>query len=198
MFLNKLKKINNNINEPFFVYENLFDKDECEEIIKKINNDYEYIEPRVFDGDKLIKVEEVRKANLVYLENKFQYEKEIKSKIKELFKFINNEYYKFDLDLNIKECLQFLEYNEGCHYDWHHDFGKGDISRRKLTCVVQLTDPSEYEGGELEFFNIPFQEATKKQGSAIIFPAFVYHKVNKIKSGQRHSIASWIQGTPFK
>ena len=42
-----------------------------------------------------------------------------------------------------------MKYSKGGHYDWHVDLGPG-MSNRKLSCVVQLSDPSDYEGGELQ------------------------------------------------
>ena len=50
--------------------------------------------------------------------------------------------------------LQYMEKNQ--HYDWHADqdsvgYHGQNGKYRKLSLSVQLSDPSEYEGGELEF-----------------------------------------------
>ena len=37
-----------------------------------------------------------------------------------------------------------------------------------------------------------------KPGSAIIFPSFINHKVNKITSGKRHTLAIWLSGPKFR
>ena len=34
------------------------------------------------------------------------------------------------------------------HYGWHQDIGDGQMSKRKVSITVQLSDPSEYEGGD--------------------------------------------------
>lgn len=48
---------------------------------------------------------------------------------------------------------------------------------------------------------IKLQEITCKQflpkGTVIVFPSFVWHKINPIKKGVRYSLVSWIIGYPF-
>jgi PKHD-type hydroxylase len=79
------------------------------------------------------------------------------------------------------------------------DFGSGDISNRKLSITVQLSDPSEYEGGELQFMiNQHIITAPKEKGTAIIFPSFALHRVTPVTKGARKSIVGWIGGPPYK
>jgi PKHD-type hydroxylase len=58
------------------------------------------------------------------------------------------------------EACQFTKYKHGQYYDWHCDswdkpYNKPNTKNhgkiRKLSVTCQLTDGSEYEGGELEF-----------------------------------------------
>jgi PKHD-type hydroxylase len=66
---------------------------------------------------------------------------------------INGQFYDFDL-YGFVEDFQYTVYtgSEESHYTWHIDKGLGTPSPRKLSLVLQLSDPSEYEGGDLEFF----------------------------------------------
>ena len=65
--------------------------------------------------------------------------------------------------------------------------------------VVQLTDPEEYEGGELELclggepFVVP-----KEQGTLITFPSYNLHRVRPTIEGTRHSLVGWVTGRPFR
>lgn len=115
------------------------------------------------------------------------------------------------------ESLQFTKYEKGQYYNIHADtFSepfkdkrpnfKGKIRKLSITC--QLTDPNDYEGGELVFVipqiidnKIKLQEITCKQflpkGTVIVFPSFVWHKINPVKKGVRYSLVSWIIGYPF-
>ena len=91
--------------------------------------------------------------------------------------------------------IQLAEYDESYqgHYDKHHDvfwMNNDPQYHRKLTCVVQLTDPNEYEGGNLVLFNQNQKidaEAIKQQGTVIFFPSFIEHQAEKVTKGKRYS-----------
>jgi PKHD-type hydroxylase len=111
---------------------------------------------------------------------------------------LNQDNYMFDL-FGFQEGLQFTEYTAPSgHYGKHVDiiFG-GPV--RKLSLTLQLTDPNEYEGGDLEM-HLGSKPAImeKKQGSIIVFPSGVLHEVTPVTKGTRHSLVGWITGKPFK
>jgi PKHD-type hydroxylase len=107
-----------------------------------------------------------------------------------------NQAYKFDL-LGFFEGVQIATYAENGHYGWHVDVGKGKTSNRKLAISVQLSDSDDYQGGDLEFMCIP-QKGPRERGTAIIFPAFLVHRVSPVTQGCRKSLVSWISGEPFR
>ena len=108
----------------------------------------------------------------------------------------NKLFYKFKL-IGFIEELQFIRYTPGGHYVWHKDFGGGPLSRRKLSVTLQLTDSSEYEGGEIEFnYGKPWV-APNDRGRLVVFPSFQLHKVNAVKSGMRYVLVGWVNGPPF-
>ncbi|MGF1583485.1 MAG: 2OG-Fe(II) oxygenase, partial [Gemmataceae bacterium] len=107
-----------------------------------------------------------------------------------------NANYRFDIRA-ISESIQLAEYKVGEYYDWHSDIGSGKTSFRKLSLSVQLSDPTEYEGGDLEFFRITDTPATG-QGSCIAFPSFLRHRVTPVTRGIRFSLVAWVSGPPFK
>lgn len=107
-----------------------------------------------------------------------------------------NKNYRFDIQ-GFFEGIQFAKYDVGGHFDWHMDSGPGDRSLRKLSISVQLSRPEEYDDGELEFFGQE-QFAPKDQGTAIIFPAFLFHRVRTVTGGSRKVIITWVHGNPFR
>jgi PKHD-type hydroxylase len=110
----------------------------------------------------------------------------------------NRAKYHFDLS-GILEPIAISRYEVGGHFDWHKDYGNGEISVRKLTLVVQLSHPEDYEGGDLEFIGETTSEPELKEyGTAVIFPSFVCHRVTPITSGQRISLVCWISGPPYR
>jgi PKHD-type hydroxylase len=66
---------------------------------------------------------------------------------------------------------------------------------RKLTFVIQLSDPCEYEGGKLMiYYDGQIHEAPNEFGSMIIFPSSLAHEVTPITKGTRHSLVGWVTG----
>ena len=88
---------------------------------------------------------------------------------------LNCEYYRFNLSVLDTIQYAFYDSNSGGKYDWHHDYNEGPSPARKLTVIVQLSDPSDYEGGELVLFRANEIVCTEfnKPGCAIIFPSFL-------------------------
>lgn len=103
------------------------------------------------------------------------------------------------------QSLQFTEYSAKGeqHYDWHIDNAwidrNGTKDDRKISCVIQLTDPTKYEGGKLELEEWPIQEGKFEQaGDMIFFPSFLKHRVTPVTRGVRHSLVTWIKGPRFR
>jgi PKHD-type hydroxylase len=96
------------------------------------------------------------------------------------------------------ESIQYTEYEgKGTHYGWHPDIGP-EKNKRKISVVVQLSDPADYEGGEL-VINTGHEVSTdNQQGSVILFPSFLLHKVSPLISGSRYSLVSWISGPAWR
>ena len=120
----------------------------------------------------------------------------------------------FQWDWN--EASQFTIYEKGHYYGWHTD-QDGDFIKheskningktRKLSLTLQLTDKTEYEGGDFQFrwikdgikgsLNIITIDDAKDIGTIIIFPSFTWHQVLPITKGKRESLVNWSVGKPF-
>lgn len=112
---------------------------------------------------------------------------------------LNTDYFGFDLT-GFGEAIQLTNYHESKQgtYDWHQDFGSTGISR-KLSLVMQLSDPATYEGGELQLLTKRESTAIKKQrGLIVAFPAWTLHRVTPVVKGSRQSLVAWISGPAFK
>jgi len=110
-----------------------------------------------------------------------------------------NSIWKFNLH-SVIDSIQYTEYKGGgSHYDWHVDIGPGSISHRKVSAIVQLSDPSEYEGGALQI-NTGGEIKTLPQvkGSVTIFPSYLLHRVTPVLSGTRKSLVLWAGGEHYK
>lgn len=108
---------------------------------------------------------------------------------------INREIYGFDIH-GIKEAVQLMQYAESDFYGWHADTGNLQFSRRKLSFSIQLSDASDYDGGELEFFRNG--KAPKDRRTLVIFPSHLYHQVLPVTRGLRRAIVGWVDGPPLR
>ncbi|MCB1450662.1 MAG: 2OG-Fe(II) oxygenase [Nitratireductor sp.] len=114
---------------------------------------------------------------------------------------VNRNQFDFVLE-EFGERMQVAAYDgdAGGHFDWHSDIGDGVMAaRRKLTVVVQLSPASSYDGGLLTTNHAGHeQDSTKEIGAAIVFPAFVLHRVSPVSCGIRHSLTTWVHGPAFR
>lgn len=113
---------------------------------------------------------------------------------------INAKFYGFDLS-GFVEDMQFTMYEGGeeSHYTWHIDMSDTALAPRKLSLVLQLSDPSEYEGGELQTQTKPEPDTIVKQkGLIAAFPSYVLHRVTPVTKGTRYSLVVWVAGPSFK
>jgi PKHD-type hydroxylase len=111
----------------------------------------------------------------------------------------NNELWKFNLH-SIIDSIQYTVYYEGGgHYGWHVDIGPNSINHRKISITIQLSDPDDYEGGDLEIWTGgEFKTIERKQGCAILFPSFLMHRVTPVTKGIRKSLVLWLGGDSYK
>lgn len=109
----------------------------------------------------------------------------------------------FGFDITEMNEIQFTEYHGTStgKYDWHHDvfFENPMPYDRKLSIVVQLSDPADYEGGDFEFHGLQSPgDAFKQRGSVLVFPSFFLHRVLPVTAGERNSLVSWIEGPKWR
>lgn len=114
----------------------------------------------------------------------------------------NAKYFNFDLT-GFGESLQLTNYDESFSgmYDWHVDFTNNtNQPSRKLSLVLQLSDPVDYEGGVLELqpTGSEIVKMRKQRGLIILFPSWTLHRVTEVYKGNRQSLVSWITGPNFK
>lgn len=113
----------------------------------------------------------------------------------------------FGLDLSWLPNLSFTTYRaaDGGKYTRHMDLFWEDGHRvaetdRKVSMVMQLSNPDDYEGGDLqlEVRTAPDPAALRARGTMIFFPSFIYHRVTPITRGLRYSLVAWYEGPRFR
>lgn len=128
-------------------------------------------------------------------ENHWAYQKLI-----DAISILNANTYQFDIT-GTDEPLYHVTYEgaEQGHYTWHTDVGNDSQAQRKLSITFQMSDPSDYEGGDLEFNATgQIETAPKKKGQLILFPSYILHRVTPVTKGVRRAMVAWIVGPPFR
>ena len=184
---------------------------ECEEIIKygkslnPTNAKTVGSKNMLCDEEKKEHTEKIRSSKIVFIKDMW-----LKQELDSIVQYANKSW---GFNLSHQEDVQFTEYEPRGHYNWHNDSIKNPMDlknmQRKLSMIVQLSKPENYDGGDLRFnlrgldsclddnlMNPPSE--FEQQGSIIIFPSFLWHKVEPITKGLRHSLVMWALGGNWK
>ncbi len=114
-------------------------------------------------------------------------------------RMLNGQFFEFDL-YGFVEDFQYTVYrSDNDHYDWHMDKGNTSASPRKLSMVLQLSDPEDYMGGDLQLMlGSEIITAEKKKGMIYAFPSYILHRVTPVSEGTRKSLVVWVAGPKFR
>jgi len=114
---------------------------------------------------------------------------------------VNNQFFHFDLTGCYEPAqLSLYKAKDKGHYDWHVDCGIKGAVPRKLSLTILLSDPDDFNGGNLELKTVNDNPITVEpvQGRAYFFPSYTLHRVTPVTKGVRRSLVMWIGGPPFK
>ena len=189
------------LDSVYYIKEKAFSSSFCDDIMKQ-GYKKKLEMAKISDGNQVN-----RKSHVSWLDDK--------TLVEQITPVINeaNEKTGWNFLLREFEPLQYTVYNVRDHYDWHIDthaksYKNGLI--RKLSFTICLNDDktenNNYKGGKFEMC-IPHPRYQKhkyfkftetfKQGTIIVFPSHVWHKVHPITSGTRKVLVGWVVGKPF-
>lgn len=106
----------------------------------------------------------------------------------------NSKHYNMILSGDLQTAVN--KYSEGQYFDTHIDIVFNDSMLeqeqvRKLSCAIQLSDPSDYEGGDLV---VSGETMSRGMGDLHIFHAVTPHNVYVITKGIRYSMNIFCYG----
>jgi PKHD-type hydroxylase len=212
-----------NLQYSYWYFTSVLSDKFCDEVIKYGKSQQEEIaltgnEIKKIKDSKTLNEEDIkilntkRNSNIVWMNEPWIYN--------EILPYVHtaNKSANWNFEINWTENCQFTKYNIGQFYDWHQDSWEKpyDIPNennkngkiRKLSVTCSLSDPKDYEGGNLEFDcrkeepgqknNIITCDQIKPRGSIIVFPSHLWHRVQPVTKGIRYSLVMWNLGYPFK
>tara|TARA_B100000902_G_C26932818_1_gene727191 strand:+ start:38 stop:631 length:594 start_codon:yes stop_codon:yes gene_type:complete len=183
-----------------FNFDNFLSKKEISQI-KKLIKPLPYEEGEVYAKDKDEVISSTRISQIKWIPQNQTYEW-LYNKLIEKIQIANSISYKFDI-VGALENIQYTEYNADVkgHYGWHIDLGEGYSCFRKISMSILLSNPKEFEGGDLEFDNFDKNGPSavlKGLGTMTIFPSYMPHRVTPVTKGERKSLVLWVGGSTFK
>lgn len=124
----------------------------------------------------------------------------IYQRIAQTVAMLNATCYQFDVD-GFDEPLYHVTYDasEQGHYTWHYDGNAAGKPTRKLSITFQMSPETDYVGGDLEFNRSgePMQ-APRQQGTFVMFPSYLLHRVTPVTKGTRVALVGWCVGPAFR
>jgi len=179
----------------YYYFENTFSPDEVNRIIEDASN-IDFSRATTFGGD----TSEIRSSNIKWLHQSepfnWLYERLMNMALE-----ANAALWNFDLT-SMPESIQYTTYNseEKGRYGAHQDVGSGPSSLRKLSITVQISDPNDYDGGDLQIMQGDeyWQDMPRGLGTAVLFPSYMMHKVTPVTRGTRRSLVLWVGGQHYR
>jgi len=189
------------LNSVHYIKEKAFSQSFCENIMK-IGDQQKLELAKVQDGNQ-----SNRKSYVSWLSND--------NLLKSITPVVNeaNEKSNWNFLLREFEPLQYTVYARQNHYDWHIDTAVKPYSNglvRKLSFTICLNDDetlnNNYTGGQFEIcLPHPVHSKNKyfkfkenfKQGTIIVFPSHIWHKVHPVISGKRKVLVGWVVGKQY-
>ena len=210
-----------NLQNYYYYFQSALTPRFCDELLKYGKSQQEQLaltggqtnkvnQGKPLDDKDILDLKKKRDSNIVWLSDRWIY-KEIQPYIHQA-----NRLAGWNFEWSFSEACQFTKYGPGQHYGAHCDSWEAPYDNpsnpdthgkiRKLSVTCSLSDPSEYEGGELEFqFRNQDDPTPKKKcveilprGSICVFPSFVWHEVKPVTKGIRYSLVIWSLGYPFR
>lgn len=90
--------------------------------------------------------------------------------------------------------LRFSRYDVGMSYGTHADNAMMGSYRSDVSFTLFLSEPGDYEGGELVIEGADDEQPYKlPAGDVIVYPSSTLHRVNQVTQGQRLVVVGWVQ-----
>lgn len=182
----------------WYYFEAAFNQEEIAKI-KKEANVIPISRGQVAAGFEEDALNQVRKSNIKWIP-KANPHGWLYDRLMNYMDIANKNMWNFDLQ-SVQDSIQYTQYDgtEKGFYNWHMDIGPNELAFRKISLVVQLSNASDYEGGDLEIRSGAGEAtASKTAGTVIIFPSYLLHRVTPVTSGLRESLVLWAGGNSYK
>mgnify|MGYP002842945794 FL=1 len=116
----------------------------------------------------------------------------------------NRDNFMYDIEGIDGNEIQYTVYEKGQYYNWHQDAGFESVDEngklRKLSFILQLSSPDDYQGGNIEMRNGDNEKflVPRRRGTFIVFDSRTPHRVTTVTGGIRKTLVGWVIGPRWK
>lgn len=152
----------------------------------------------------------IRRSDIAWLDMRVSEkygQNDIVPKLSNTLDSINAANFSYDLlTFTVPQITKYKSSEKG-FYNWHTDCSSVNSPIcRKLSWIIQLSDPTEYEGGRIGMVFADgnqhyLDDANPKileKGTIIVFPSFMPHTITPVTEGTRYSLVGWCEGPRFR
>jgi PKHD-type hydroxylase len=147
------------------------------------------------DGKTTAGYRAVRVKNNLQLPSNSPHAKEISVLIEQALR--RNRTFDWAIWPKLIRGILISRYEPGMQYGYHVDDAinrKPDPARTDVAFTIFLSDPAEYDGGELVIdAGLGPQEVKLAAGEAVVYPASTLHRVAEVTRGRRVVAVGWVQ-----
>jgi PKHD-type hydroxylase len=185
---------------PFVVLEGVFTAAELDAIARHCGRLRH--QPAALTGNSAGYDGSIRRTEVAWLERNAQTDTFYRQ-MEEIVLHLNRQFFQFELSGLAPIQYAIYEASQQAHFDWHTDYGREQGHEthepRKLSLSLQLSEPGDYQGGELEAqVRSRIEVAPKTRGALIAFASYVLHRVTPVTSGVRKSLVIWASGPEYR
>lgn len=109
-------------------------------------------------------------------------------------RLLHNRVFKMATRPHVVRPPLFSRYEEGMAYGSHVDDAIMGGMRTDLSVTVFLSEPDEYDGGELVIESAAGEQEVKlAAGAAVIYPTTSLHRVEPVIRGERRAAVTWVR-----
>lgn len=147
-------------------------------------------------GNGIVNIEKARDSDVFFI-NHDENTDWLYQKLSQIIGIANKDHFLYDV--NDFGPVQYTKYKVDGHYTWHWDVFFGfQLAQRKISVVVMLNDPDDYEGGDFQICtngNLDeIQNIRPLKGDALFFASWMPHRVAPVTAGERNTLVTWVTG----
>ena len=116
----------------------------------------------------------------------------------------NRDNFMYDIEGIDGNEIQYTVYEQGQFYNWHQDADHTAADEngklRKLSFILQLSSPDDYQGGNIEMKNTDDDVylVPRRRGTFIVFDSRTAHRVTEVTGGIRKTLVGWVIGPRWR